>query len=377
MKRISNSLDKTERECYHIVKKNINILFNYKKQDVIYIKLFKFAIPLLLFLLVSCGGSSSDLEAENEPPGNESVIRVLVPGNKRSKGFMASGFRGFSRIKSEISNVDVGYLSDISETSEEALSEALRKLAEDKPDLIIAVGGQNDKAAETVSKEFSDIQFVVVQGSVKGENLSSYTVKQEQSAYLAGALAGLLTESNVVGHLSGTTQQSGLDARGAFYHGLISTNPEADFLTIFTGDMDNPDINKEAAKAQIDAGADYIFTMLNDGRAGADDAMRMNEKKVYAIGNAIDWTQEKEIYIASAVADPSVAVFTAAKDYVDGNLESNNIKEFDLNDDMVVDLAIENTVSENVKEEIEEIKKQILNKNIEIDTSYTGEDFKK
>ena len=128
MKRISNSLDKTERECYHIVKKNINILFNYKKQDVIYIKLFKFAIPLLLFLLVSCGGSSSDLEAENEPPGNESVIRVLVPGNERSKGFMASGFRGFSRIKSEISNVDVGYLSDISETSEEALSEALRKL---------------------------------------------------------------------------------------------------------------------------------------------------------------------------------------------------------------------------------------------------------
>ncbi|MDO5649045.1 MAG: BMP family protein [Gallicola sp.] len=340
-------------------------------------KILKLVLPLfLIFLLTSCGQNTGEDKGLKTNTESESVIRVLVPGNERTKGFMASGFRGFSRIKSEIDNVDIGYLSDIEETSDEILVDSLRTLAEDKPDLIIAVGGQNDKAAETVSKEFPEIQFVVIQGSVRGKNLSSYTVKQEQSSYLAGALAGLLTESNIVGHISGTTQQSGLDARGAFYHGLMSTNPEAKFLTTFTGDMDDPQINKETAKAQIDAGADYIFTMLNDGRSGTEEAIEESDHTVHAIGNAIDWTQENKIYTASAIADPSIAVFTAAKDYIDGNFESNIIKNFDLKDETVVNLTIRDTVPEETRNKIENIKNQISEEKLKIDTEYTGEDFK-
>ncbi len=357
--------------------KNLYTKHYYMKQDVIYMKILKFILPLFfIFLLSSCGEPAAENQAQETAFGNESVIRVLVPGNERTKGFMASGFRGFSRIKSEIDNVDVGYLSDIEETGGDILADSLRKLAEDKPDMIIAVGGQNDHPAEIVSKEFPEIQFVVVQGSVKGKNLSSYTVKQEQSAYLAGALAGLLTESNIVGHISGTTQQSGLDTRGAFYHGLISTNPEAKFLTTFTGDMDDPKINKETAKAQIDAGADYIFTMLNDGRSGTEEAIEKSKGNVHAIGNVIDWTQENDIYIASAIADPNIAVFTAAKDYVEGNFESNIIKEFDLKDATVVNLTMKDTVPEKARNEMEDIKKQIFEGKINIDTHYPGEDFK-
>lgn len=340
-------------------------------------KFSKLALPLmlLLFVLTSClaGDAISD---DSELKENESVIRVLVPGNERTKGFMASGFRGFSRIKSEIPNVNVGYLSDLDESNEEILANALRDLAKDNPDLIIAVGGQNDKPALTVSKEFPDIQFVVVQGSVKGENLSSYYVKQDESAYLAGALAGLLTETDIVGHVSGTTQQSGLDARGAFYNGLMSTKPDARFLTTFTGDMDDIEINKMATRAQIEAGADYIFIMLNDGRSGSDNALRVNDKKVHGIGNAIDWTQEREFYIASAIADPSVAVFTAAKDFVDGNFQSNTIKEFGLDDEAVVNLVMRNTIPEKIQNQIQDIRDKILAREIEIKTDYSGEEFK-
>lgn len=347
------------------------------KKEVINMKFSKLACPivLILFVLTSCLGTNVNSD-DSELKENESVIRVLVPGNERTKGFMASGFRGFSRIKSEIPNVNVGYLSDLDESNEEILTNALRDLAKDSPHLIIAVGGQNDKPAATVSKEFPDIQFVVVQGSVQGENLSSYYVKQDESAYLAGALAGLLTETDIVGHVSGTTQQSGLDARGAFYNGLQSTNPEARFLTTFTGDMDDVDLNKKAAAEEIDAGADYIFTMLNDGRNGADDAIRVNENKVYAIGNAIDWTQEKEFYIASAIADPSIAVFTAAKDFVEGNFESNTIKEFGLDEEEVVNLSMRDTIPLEIQEKIEEIKGKILAKEIQVDTNYSGEEFK-
>lgn len=85
----------------------------------------------------------------------------------------------------------------------ELLTDALRQLAAEEPDLIIAHGGQNSEATALVAPEFPDIKFIVVQGNAIGSNLSSYEVLQEQSAWLGGALAGLLTQSQVVGHISG------------------------------------------------------------------------------------------------------------------------------------------------------------------------------
>lgn len=328
-------------------------------------KKFRLLIILgILFFAVSCSGNNNS-DTDNNTVEKEKVIRVLVPGNERTKGFLASGFRGFSRIKSEIENVNIGYLSDIDD-SEDALIEGLKELAKDKPDLIIAVGGQNDGPVSTVSKEFPDTQFAVIQGSVHDDNLSSYNVKQEESAYLAGALAGLMTKTDIVGHISGTTQKSGQYARSAFFQGVRHTNPDAQLLSDFTGDMDDVGINKIATQKQIDSGADYIFVMLNEGREGADEAIKNSGKNVREIGNVIDWTQENQQYIASAVADPSVAVFEAASDIVNDKFRKNTIHEIGIEDSEVVGLAIGKDVPEDVKEQIEKLKEQILSGEIKI-----------
>lgn len=163
-------------------------------------------------------------------------ISVLIPGKHNDNGFMEAAYRGYEKIKTEL-DVDADYISDISATSDQKLlTDAMRKLAQKNPDMIIAHGGQCNAPAETVSKEFPNIKFVVIQGQVKGANLSSYVVRQEDSAWLAGALAGLTTKSNVVGHISGAWPKPGLMGRAAFYDGLKYVNPKATYLTWFTGD---------------------------------------------------------------------------------------------------------------------------------------------
>ncbi|WP_347309599.1 BMP family ABC transporter substrate-binding protein [Defluviimonas sp. SAOS-178_SWC] len=142
-------------------------------------------------------------------------------------------------------------------------------LAAAGPDLVIAHGGQNSSAMEEVAPEFPDIKFVVVQGGVTGPNLSSYKVMQEESAWLAGALAGLTTKTGTVGHISGIRVKPGLKGRGGFYNGLMHVKPDARFLTIFAGDQDDNELSHRVAAAEADAGADIIFTMLNAGRTGA------------------------------------------------------------------------------------------------------------
>lgn len=88
-----------------------------------------------------------------------------------------------------------------------------------------------------------------------GPNLSSYEVLQEESAWLAGAAAGVLTQTDVVGHISGIRVTPGLKGRGGFYNGLMQTNRDAKFLTIFAGNQDDKQLSARIAQAEMDQGA--------------------------------------------------------------------------------------------------------------------------
>jgi basic membrane protein A len=128
------------------------------------------------------------VETPNGAVNNQPEISVMLPGQAHDNGFMEAGYRGYQRIAAEVTD-DVKCVYDVSATSEQgALTEQLRQLAQEGPKLIIAHGGQCNAPVETVSKEFPDIMFVVIQGNVKSDNVSSYKVDQEQSAFLAGWL---------------------------------------------------------------------------------------------------------------------------------------------------------------------------------------------
>lgn len=105
-------------------------------------------------------------------------VSMLLAGKIDDKGFMEAGYKGLLAIHDQL-GAEISYIDDV-KPEPELLADALRKLASEGPDLVIAHGGQNNKAAETVAAEFPDVKFVVVQGGVTGPNLSSYEVLQEE-----------------------------------------------------------------------------------------------------------------------------------------------------------------------------------------------------
>lgn len=296
-------------------------------------------------------------------------VAMLLPGEIDDNGFMEAGYNGLLQIQDEF-NAEISYIDKI-KPEPELLAEALRRLAKESPDMVIAHGGQNGEAAEIVAAEFPEIAFVVVQGNSTGPNLSSYEVLQEESAWLAGAAAGLLTESNVVGHISGIRVPPGLKGRGGFYNGLLHTNPEADFLTIFAGDQDDNELSRRVAEAEMEKGADIIFTMLNAGRQGAIDAMRGTGTR--QIGNVIDWTEvEPEVFVASAIANVNIPSVEAVRDFVEGSWEPGTIASIGLENPDAVSLTLSSDVSDDVREKIESLRDQIIAGEIEVSTEYDG-----
>lgn len=334
----------------------------------------KFLAMAFAALVMAAPVQAADVELPEANTTGKAEIAVLLPGYAKDNGFMEAGYRGYKRIAAELTT-NVKCVSNVSATSKkEVLTAELRRMAEQGPKLIIAHGGQCNAPVATISAEFPEIKFVVIQGNVKRDNVSSYKVDQEQSAFLAGALAGYMTKTNKVGHISGAWPKPGLQARAAFYDGLMHTNKKAQFFTHFSGNLDSNEINARAAEGEIKAGVDVIYTMLNGGRFGVNDVIAANGK-VKEIGNVIDWTAVSPIFIGSAVADSSVAIFNAAKDFQDGNFKANSISVIGLENEDVVRLAVSEQVSKKVQRKLNKLRDDVLSGKVKINHEYTGMEF--
>lgn len=299
-------------------------------------------------------------------------VAAMFPGRIDDGGFIEAGYRGLMRIRDEL-GIPVRYVDGVA-PDEEAMKAALREFADSDAKLVIAHGGQASEAVQRVAWEFPQQRFVSIQGHLTRPNLAVYEVLQEQSAWLAGAAAGLLTKSNVVGHMSGLRVRPGLNARAAFAGGLASTNSRARLLTNFSGTQDDPAVARRIALAQIDAGADLIFTMLNAGRTGAIEACR--ERGVKQIGNVRDWVAAMpDVFVGSAIADAGVAVFLAGRDLSDNLWKGEVVKRFGVRYPDAVRLALAPTVPPSVRDRVDLLAKEMAAGAIAIPTTYSGPEF--
>ncbi len=297
---------------------------------------------------------------------------ALFAGRVDDRGFMQAGFEGLMRARDEL-DFSVSYIDGIA-PERDRLLDALRKLARSGAALVIAHGGQNNEAAQVAAAEFADTRFVVTQGNVVAPNLASYDVLQEQSAWLAGAAAGLLTRSDVVAHISGIRVVPGLKGRAAFAAGVKAANARATLLTTFCGTQDDTEVARRTANAQIQAGADILFTMLNAGMPGAIDACRAHGIK--QIGNVRDWVKvAPDVFVGSALADVGLALFHCCSDLKTGRWRGAVVRRLGLEDAQAVRLVLSADTPREVRESIEKFRAAIIGGEISIPETYEGPEF--
>ena len=137
----------------------------------------------------------------------------------------------------------------------------LREVAEtDVPDIIFGDAFGNEEAVRAVAADYPDIAFVFGSGGGPVEpNLSVFDNWIHEPAYLGGMLAGGLTESNVIGVVGGMPVPEVNRLVNAFIAGAKEVNPEVEVKVSFINSWFDPAAAKEAALAQIDAGADVLY----------------------------------------------------------------------------------------------------------------------
>ena len=115
-----------------------------------------------------------------------------------------------------------------------------------------------------------------------GDNAYWIQAYAHEPAYLSGIIAGMVTETNVIGMVSGFPYASVNHLLNAFVAGARSVNPDVKFKSAYIEAWWDPVKAKETALAQIEAGADVIYSE----RYGGFEAAR--DKGIYAFGNQSD-----------------------------------------------------------------------------------------
>lgn len=320
-------------------------------------------------LLPACAGRAP---AAGPQSARALSVGALFAGRIDDHGFMEAGWRGLERARTEL-GVTTRHVDGLS-PRRDLLADALARLAGSGVDLVVAHGGQNNEAAVDAAARFPAVRFVVTQGAVTAANLASYEVLQEESAYLAGMLAALTTRSGVVGHMSGIRVRPGLKGRAAYAAGVRAANPDVKLLTSFSGDQDDSALARRIALAQIAAGADVIFTMLNAGRDGVRQACR--DKGTRQIGNVIDWVAvDPGVFVGSAIADVGIGVFESIRDTQAGSFPAGRIRKVGLATPQAVRLSMAADVPGPVRARIAATGDDIVAGRVHVPDTYDGPEF--
>jgi basic membrane protein A len=167
------------------------------------------------------------------------------------------------------------------------IEKVLREYAERGFDLIVGDAFlAGEEPSRRVAADYPEIYFAF--GSEFGPVEPNYSVFDNwihEPAYLCGVIAGMVTETNVLGCVAAIPINEVNRLVNAFKAGALSVNPDVELKIAYIGSWFDPPKAREAAQAQIEAGADLIYAE----RFGVFEAAR--ESGVLAFGNMSDQSE--------------------------------------------------------------------------------------
>lgn len=314
-------------------------------------------LPWLLVLLVTlglaivaagCGGDDDDTTAPAaaedttamEETTTEEAVDVKVGlvtdiGGLNDRGFNSLANQGLERAASEL-GVEIRVLESKSDAD---YIPNLSTLADEGYNLIISVGFLMGEATHTAAEEYPDTNFAIIDNAYGGEgceetntcelpNLQGLLFKEQETGYLAGYLAGLVTESNTVSSVGGIKIPPVDRFIAGYQAGAAASNPDVKTLNGYSEDFVDQAKCKEVALDQIAEGSDVVFQVAGGCGLGALDAA--SEKGVWGIGVDADQSFLGDHILTSSLKKVDEAVFQTVQQVVDGSFAGGGVTLFGL-----------------------------------------------
>ena len=211
--------------------------------------------PRLLFLLAAVAA----VALHAAPPKEFSPAIVYDFGGKFDRSFNQSAAEGAAKFTK-----DTGIaVREFEITNAAQREQAMQQMARRGASIIIAIGFTQASAVERIAKQFPDVKFALVDGVVDLPNVQSINFREQESSFLCGMAAAMVSKTGKVGFVGGMDIPLIRKFALGYVEGVHFVNPAAEIFQNMTGTTPaawgDPTKGAELAKSQFGRGADVIF----------------------------------------------------------------------------------------------------------------------
>jgi basic membrane protein A len=265
------------------------------------------------------------------------VCAVLDTGGENDKSFNEFTLKG-AREAAEEAGLEFSHIVSEAATDYE---KNIDNFITEGCGMIVTVGFLMGDATAAAAVANPDVSFAIVDvayfpGAGCDENVSdcyseeggltnvtSLMFAEDEVGYLAGVLAGCMSDTGVIGTVSGMEIPPVVRYVVGYQNGARSQNADIETLNVYIPDFNDPTTGKQAGETQISEGADVIFGV--GGNTGNGGLLAAHEAGLMAIGVDVDqyntYPEVAGTLITSAQKNMDVATNEAVKAFADGNLE--------------------------------------------------------
>src|SRR3954471_2349018 len=248
----------------------------------------KYRVIIFVLLVAGIAALTSSCTQQTMAHDDRCHINVGIVfdiGGKNDRSFNAAAWEGVKRAKADLPIC----LYDVEPGNPTSIEPAMRAFAERNFDLVIGIGFAQGPIMQKVAVDFPDIKFAIVDGVIfeadgktPKKNVASLVFREHEGSYLVGMIAASKSKTGVIGFVGGMDIPLIHKFETGYEEGARAVNPKVQIVQNYVGVTDsawnNPGKGKELSLAQIDKGADVIFTAAGNSGLGAFDAVEQYGK---------------------------------------------------------------------------------------------------
>ncbi|MBR5805608.1 MAG: BMP family ABC transporter substrate-binding protein [Oscillospiraceae bacterium] len=335
---------------------------------------------VMAFSLVACGGGSEG--GEGEAAGDEKLNVILVCSQLGDKSFNDSADAGLKELKDEGL---INYKALEFGTDNSKVNITLEEVAPEYDVVICNNLGYGIGATwlRENADTYADTMFLVYDEPTdlveNKKNVQMIGYKANESDFLAGALAALVSETGVIGFVGGMESPVIHDFLVGYVEGAKYVNPDIKVNVAYIGSYTDAAKGKDLGKTAIDAGADVLHAVAGSAGNGYLEAAMENGK----LGIGVD-SDQYEIFktekpdlaksiVTSSLKNVGLSLQVILREMVDGTYEWSQIRWFGIPEGCAGIAKNENylkLVPADKQAELDAIEAKVANGEIVVSTAY-------
>ena len=353
------------------------------------------SLLMAMSLLTSCGktGNNTNDGTAGDSQQEETVkVACMLNGLLGDKGLLDSAAEGVQRAEAELDGLEVKVIEAGYDASK--WEATLEDLSSQDYDIIITGLYSMKEYVQLIAPEYPDVKYIVFDTTPDYEqydlgNVFSITYMQNEGAFLAGALAALVSQSdmplvnsenNIISVVGGSDSPVINDFVVGYIQGAKYVDPSITVLNAYIASVSDAPKCKDVSLQMYAQNSNVNFSPSGGAVMGSMDAAK--EAGKYVIGVDADQAMQfietdpemADLVLTSSIKNVGQSLYLALERYLNNDIPWGTSEVMGL-EEGTVGLAkneiYEKTVPQEIKDQIDEIEQKVISGEIEVKSALT------